>query len=1058
MKLLRGLCVVCVATATAASATVGYAAEEYDKFLSGLRQRQYYDAALDYLSMMANSPLLTEAQKQLVTFEEARTNLEAARNERDGALRERLLDGAQTKFKEFAEKFPAHVQAASATTQLGAVLVERGRAKLEQGLAPGAGDKRKALMDEARKFFVESEKVFTEAQAKFGEDLAKYPKFMAPNDPRVAERERVKGDLIQSHMFHAYGLYEKSRTYDQNIAAEQKEWDKALRTAADKYGAIYKDYRTLIAGLAARLKEGQCYQELKDTKRALGLYADLLGQPDELKPLRPYKASAMYLSLQCWNEDTERLFELAYRQGDEFIKGSEPGELARPEWLAVRYFTAVSHKNRLGQLPKEKLTNEETTEKQRCFDMARQNAEIVASTQGEYQEAARGLLKDLLGDVDPNAEPKSFVEAQNRGLDSMNQYSQLIVDANKLSVPEEKTAKEKEATDARQKAVDFFNMAVKLRDENTSLEDMNTVRYYLCYLAYTEGRSYDAAVIGEFLLKFYPNSGGARQGAQIALASYVTEYQNAATGPGKEFDQAKMRDIASQIAKRWAGQKEADDAWNILLAIAMSERRIPDMLDALKNITPGSTVRSDAEMKAGRTLWALYGEQLTLDEGAPNKLDAKAMGELAQNAHDLLNAAMERLKPGLDSIEKLTLQQSETLMYLCEARIALGKYAEALDCIDNEKYGLLPLVRAKDKNPDATADPVPIETYKLALQSYVLNGKVEDAQKLIPELDALGAAGGGDQKTQLANTYLNLALKLESGIAINRTNGNLEALKGAAQGFSFFLDQVAGAGDAFAGEAKFQNLNWVSENYFRLGTDLVTQPNVAAADKAKAQEYFTKSSDLDDKLAPMTGAGTDAQLIVKLRKARAMRRSEKYVEAVGALQEVLKDRRNLMEAQIEACETLMDRAATKKEPHIYATAINGSRPDEKGDNIIWGWSRIAKAMQQNPLFAEPKKPADPPAGASPDIVAQHQKDLAKYQEDMGTHKAFERIFHQSRYSMLNCSYLQAMAQTVKEERDKLLKAVVYFYEITKQQVPAMGGTEWAAKYEDMKKKAENALK
>lgn len=1035
MKVLRGLCVACLGAASALSTTAGFAAEEYDKFLAGLRQRQYYDAALDYLTVMANSPLLSETQKQLITFEEARTNLEAARNERDGALRERLLDGAQVKFKEFAEKFPTHVQAASATTQLGAVLVERGRAKLEQGLAPGAGDNRGKLMEEARKYFGESEKVFTDAQKKFEEDLAKYPKFMAPNDPRVIERERVKGDLIQSHMFHAYGLYEKSRTYKQDDDKEKKLWEAALRTAADKYGEIYKNYRTLIAGLAARLKEGQCYQELKDTKRALGLYADLLGQPDDLKPLRAYKASAMYLSLQCWNEETERLFELAYRQGDEFIKGSEPGELSRPEWLAVRYYTAVSHKNRIAQLKKEKLTNEETTEKQRCFDMARQNAEIVASTQGEYQDAARALLKELLGDVDQNALPKSFVEAQNRGLDSMNQFSQMVVDAGKLTVPEERAAKEKEANEARQKAVDFFNMAMKLRDENTSLEDMNTVRYYLCYLAYTEGRTYDAAVIGEFLLKYYPNSGGARQGAQIALASYVTEYQNGTPGPGKDFDAAKMRDMAGQIAKRWAGQKEADDAWNILLAIAMSEKKIPEMLDALNHITPESTVRADAEMKAGRTLWALYGEQLTLDENAPNKLEAKAMGELAQQAHDLLNAAIERQKSGLDSIEKLTLQQAETLMYLCEARIALGKYAEALDCIDNEKYGLLALVRNKEKNADANSDPVPIESYKLALQAYVLNGKVAEAQKLIPELDALSAGGSGDQKAQLANTYLNLALKLEAGIAINRENKNFDALKGAAQGFSFFLDQVAAAGDAFQGEAKFQNLNWVSENYFRLGSDLVTQPNVAAADKAKAQEYFKKSSELDDKLTPLTGEGTDAQLIVKLRKARAMRRSEKYVEAVGALADVLRGRRNLMEAQIEACETLMERAANLKQPHIYATAVNGSRPDgpdgTTGDNIIWGWRRISDTMRQSPPFNDPKD---------------------------ASHKEFQRLYHTARYNMAMCAYQQALAQTAKEERDKLLKAADYYITITQQHVPDLGGPEWAAKYQDLQKKAQNALK
>ena len=1031
MKSLRGLFVAgCCGLSFAGTATVAYSTEEYDRFLSALRGKQYYDAALDYLAAMQTSKLITEEQRQMITFEEARTFLDASRNERDGAAREKLLDGANTKFKEFAERNSAHPQAASAVTQLGAVLVERGRAKLEAGLNPANDANRAKLMDEARKFFSESEKVFGEAQKKFEEDLAKYPKFMAPNDPRVIERERVKGDLIQSHMFHAYGLYEKSRTYDQKIAAEAKLWEAALRQAADKYGEIYKNYRTLIAGLAARLKEGQCYQELKDTKRALGLFADLLGQPDNLTALRPYKASAMYLSLQCWTDDNEKLYELATIQGEEFLKGSSTGELSRPEWLAVRYFTALANKLRLSQLPPKPTVPAEITEKQKCFDSARQNSEIVASTPGEYQDAGRNLLKDLLGSADAaDREPKSFVEAQNRGLDSMNLFSQAMVDAGKLTDPTEKAAKEKEAIEARLKANDYFYLALRLADANTSLEDKNTVRYYLCYLAYTENRTYDAAVIGQFLLRYYPNSGGARQGAQIALASYVTEYQNAPPGPAKDFEQAKMREVAAEIAKRWKGQKEADDAWNILLAIAMNEKRIPDMLAALENITEASTVRADAEMKAGQTLWMMYSEQLGLDDGAPNKLPAAEMQALGAQANALLDKAIERQKPLLDDVSKLTMQQADTLRFLCESRIALGQNAKALECIDDPAMGLLTLVRNKDKNPAASAAPIPIETYKLALQAYVLNGKVEEAQKLIPELSAL--EGGDENKAQIANTYLNLALKLEAGIKINRETKNVEALKSAAQGFSFFLDQIVGAGDAFVGEAKFQNLNWVSENYYSLGADLVSQANVTAADKTAAAAYFDKATALDDKLAPLTQAGTDAQLTVMLRKARSMRRSEKYVEAINALQEVLTEKRALISAQVEACETLMERAATKKEPHIYATAINGSRPDAKGENIIWGWRKISDTLRSSPPFADANDPS---------------------------HKDFIKLYHQARYTMATCAYQQAMAQTGKAERDQLLKATLYYITITEQYVPDLGGPEWKAKYDEIKKKAESALK
>src|SRR5262249_23729679 len=161
--------------------------------------------------------------------------------------------------------------------------------------------------------------------------------------------------------------------------------------------------------------------------------------------------------------------------------------------------------------------------------------------------------------------------------------------------------------------------------------------------------------------------------------------------------------------------------------------------------------------------------------------------------------------------------------------------------LEDPKIGLLTLVRGKEKNAAATVDPIPLETYKLALQAYVLNDKVDKAQELIAELDALGAGGGGNQKSELANTYLNLALRLEKQVDQLRQNKNIEALKAAAKGFAFFLGQVESAADAFVGDAKFQNLNWVSENYFRLGNDLVTQTSVSSEDRALANEFFAKS-------------------------------------------------------------------------------------------------------------------------------------------------------------------------------------------------------------------------
>ena len=56
-----------------------------------------------------------------------------------------------------------------------------------------------------------------------------------------------------------------------------------------------------------------------------------------------------------------------------------------------------------------------------------------------------------------------------------------------------------EADEAQQDALRYLRLALKYADKETSVDELNTVRYLLCYLLYTEGNYQDAAVIGDFI-------------------------------------------------------------------------------------------------------------------------------------------------------------------------------------------------------------------------------------------------------------------------------------------------------------------------------------------------------------------------------------------------------------------------------------------------------------------------------------------------------------------------------------------------------------------------------
>jgi hypothetical protein len=207
-----------------------------------------------------------------------------------------------------------------------------------------------------------------------------------PDTPEHAKREALKGMVIQVRMYHAGVVEELAATY----TADGDEARDLYKAAADRYEAIYRDYRVLYAGLVARLKQGQCYRNLGDTKRALGLYNDVLSQPDELTALRRLRVTAMYLSLECWSTPQEKLYELTFSQGEEYLAGVRPEERSWPEWQAVRYHTARGYR-----LAAESLPADRRAERADLLEHARRWAAAAGETDGPYRAAARALADDV---------------------------------------------------------------------------------------------------------------------------------------------------------------------------------------------------------------------------------------------------------------------------------------------------------------------------------------------------------------------------------------------------------------------------------------------------------------------------------------------------------------------------------------------------------------------------------------------------------------------------------------------------------------------------------------
>lgn len=1000
------------------SAPVG-AAEPYEPFLNGLRDRQLFDMALLYLEQMRTSPLITAEQQREVPYEEGVTYVAFARAERDINAKNVLLDKATEKFRQFIDGSSGHPRVGEASIQLGNVLVERARGLVDSAGRPANVAQKDQLLKQARDTFDQAREVFEAAERKYEEELATYPKFIGPADKDLLDRrDRCRGNLIQAQLFHATVLFESAATFPKGNA----NWKATLQAAADKYEKLYESQRTRIAGLVARMKQGQCYQEMGDTKRAVGLYSNVLDQPEDLEELRKLRAGAMHLALQCWIEAKD--LQVAVLKGEEFLTATRQNEAPLPDWLAVRYQTALAH-NALAETFTDK--QQEPARKQHT-DRARDLADFVARYSGGYQEAAKALVKEIRGTTPADRrEPTNFADATERGkaaLEDMSRWQAAIQRAPAMNEKDKIPEYQENLLTAREQAARYFQMALDLRADNTPIDDVNIVRYYLCYLQYQMGNFYDAAVLGEFLARRYPNSSGGRQGAKLAMAGYVAEYSAARkkaaagdAGPAGDaaFDKAKVVDVAELIAQRWAGEAEAEEAYTVLLAIATSEKDIDKARDYLTHIPDGSPRRADSELKVGRAMWEAYLAELRKDEA--DRKPAAELETLAQEAKASLEKGIERLRGGIESPDRVDDEVGAAVLVLSQIYVVLGESEKAVTFLEDSVFGPLSLIEAK--TAVAEQGKFATESYKLALRAYVATQALDKAERMMQALEESASEGGAAELTRI---YIALGQELEQQVGMLRRNPEKAAeLERVSKGFELFLDKISQREQGNT----FSSLNWVAETFYSLGAGYATGD--ATTLPPEAVNYLGKSLQVDEKILdqsrkdPSFAPGEDAALAVTMRTARTYRKMGKYKEAVEKIAEVLRVKPMLLDAQAECAYTLQDWGA--QNPLYLTLAINGAVRQKNPmtgmeENLIWGWAMLANRTQS---------------------------DLAKFKDQ----------YHEARYNLARSRLMQAMAKTGSEKAELLKRADNDIY-ITGRFVPDLGGDEWKEKYDSLLKTIQKA--
>ena len=920
------------------------------------------------------------------------------------------MNDAQELLKQFVDDQASHPKAFAARSQLGNLIVERARIKVEQSKSGNTA----ALMKEVRQLYEQAFKEFSDLEAAVSKEVDKIPKVLDTRDRKEAalaqRRTQLRADNLQTELLAAAIREETADT----VPEGSKEHIAYLTEAANLYDAIYKKYRSRVAGLYARMYQGRCNQRLGKTKDALGYYGELLDQPDEPEEFRTLKTKTLRLAMECWLAPQEKKYFEAIKQASQWLASAPRNTERAPDMLAIRLSLARAYKMQADDYEVRGIKDPRTINV--SIDSAMKYAQFVANESGELQEEAQQLVVHLGGRSreDGDAEPETFTQAQQAGkksLDAIGPSSEQLAkiqqqikrasEGERAQLLQDIEAAKSKLESARTTAMQSYQLALQLADQDTPPSELNLVRYFVCYLFYLNQQYFEAALVGDFVSRRYPESAGARECAKISLACYQKILEDNADGDSS-FEIERLLSVANYTTDTWPGSPESLVALTTLVPLLVNADQLEHAREITLRIPESTPQRGEAELVTGQAMWGkhlrlLQRLQKSESEGLAEEVDpaeSRAKIEaLASRAKELLAAGYARLP------EQPTVNTSNAtaLLSLAQAYAGSGEHAKAVEVLEHATIGPITLVHAND---ESVQDPVFIEeTYRTALQAYVGSlgtGGAAMMDKAKAAMAAMQQAVGSDAagKQRMLGIYVNLAQSVEAQM----TSATPEAKQEMSQVFEAFLQELS------AGSSDVGVLNWVAETFASLGSGFDDDENVLNEDAGK---YYARSIAAFQNLLSISNLQPQLATQMKVRMASVKTQMHDFQNAFTDLEQILSTTPNAVNVQVEAARLLQRWG--KSDPTKYKDAIAGVATGGQ-PSVVWGWGTIANKTLQ--------------------------------------YKQFRETFYEARYQMAECQL--SLARTKQgDEKKKLVADAVRGITQTKRLYPTLGGDKWTRLYDEL---------
>lgn len=922
------------------------------EFVRKLAEKGYFETAAEYIDRLNALPDLDPSLRMDLLFERATVLRQLSEIQLRPEDFEQTRKSSKRAYDEILSRYPNHAKFPQAVTEVVTLMQSELRSLLLKFRRATRGSEKQVIETEFREAALRTRREIAQYESILGKRLSEFPKFVdRDQDPELYDaRQNVESAVLNLRLHLAILDYDEAEIESSDRGRE------LTSKALEEFDRLRKEYRTNLVGLYAALFQGRCYLRMGKDRESSGIFQELMSIRSDQKEVRDIIDEAHLNYLQVLSDQGndkssgEEKLQTLIRDADLFLKNRPDLNHSRIE-QGIRWETAIAYEI-LADLhsPSDEI-------RENHLERALAIAVPLSREVGEFRQPANSMTarlskrlgRDLAAATDFNA---AFFECMNRvrNLESLNAALEQSNDEREqaqiaLDIELQKPA-----------VIDFLKHTLSLAKSDTPADEIVRIRYWLSYLLYLDHRFYESIVLGEFIAGNNaddPQTGSfAQEAAFLAMLAYAGAYRHSPP-ESNDFEIGRMIALAQFLTTKWSDHRKTDESL-LILGRVLSDRNRPGEAAAwFEKVRPESNFRLEAQLAAATAYWNAYLKELA-DRTRSGTTSSSPISQTIAGYPDL---AFSRLSAGIAEAEKDSSQSRIQLDVLLLARLTLaqilnhqGKYREARELLLQGADAILP--ELKNHPPDKLPEKGPRSlTFQIEATRQWLRAAI-GLQNLEDSLQALEALGKLDREhTSSADLYVAVGEQFATDLDQWKSKDPRKYYE-VINTFENFLIKL----DSRQESKKTRIQLWIGESWSRLA-DRQEDPARALPYLKQASSHFNDALNLARE-SPDT-ISTELTIATKYRHAVVLRRLAEFEQAELLLRELLRQKNNAVDLQIEAARLMRDWAMQGGELAVHRWNIALQGESERPQDRLWGWGEIAagylREFEQHPESATLKR-------------------------------------------------------------------------------------------------------